>query len=32
MDEAGFGALRKPYECTPDGVGDMTCIAMAGKP
>jgi hypothetical protein len=27
-----FGALRKLYECTPDGVGNVTCISMAGRP
>jgi hypothetical protein len=27
-----FGALRKVYECTPDGAGNMTCVAMAGRP
>jgi hypothetical protein len=27
-----FGALRKLYECTPDGAGNVTCTDMAGKP
>ncbi|MEM7154759.1 MAG: hypothetical protein AAF799_18055 [Myxococcota bacterium] len=27
-----FGALRKMYECTPDGAGNVTCVDMAGKP
>ncbi len=27
-----FGALRKLYECTPDGGGNVTCVDMAGKP
>lgn len=27
-----FGALRKIYECTPDGAGNMTCVSAAGKP
>ena len=27
-----FGALRKLYECTPDGNGNVTCINMAGRP
>ena len=27
-----FGALRKIYECTPDGAGNVTCVDMAGKP
>ena len=27
-----FGALRKLYECTPDGVGNVTCIRMSGRP
>jgi hypothetical protein len=27
-----FGALRKMYECTPDGAGNVTCADMAGKP
>ncbi len=27
-----FGALRKMYECTPDGAGNMTCVAMEGRP
>ncbi|MEX1362211.1 MAG: hypothetical protein AB1Z98_03750 [Nannocystaceae bacterium] len=26
------GALRKMYECTPDGAGNVTCVDMAGKP
>jgi len=27
-----FGALRKMYECTPDGAGNVTCVDMAGRP
>jgi len=27
-----FGALRNFYECSPDGAGNMTCVAMEGKP
>jgi hypothetical protein len=27
-----FGALRKMYECSPDGSGNMTCVAVEGKP
>lgn len=27
-----FGALRKIYECTPDGIGNVSCVAMAGRP
>ncbi len=27
-----FGALRNFYECKPDGGGNMTCVAMEGKP
>ncbi len=27
-----FGALRKMYECTPDGAGNMTCVSVEGKP
>jgi hypothetical protein len=27
-----FGALRKMYECTPDGAGNVNCVQMAGKP
>lgn len=32
QDNFLFGALRKLYECTPDGAGNVTCIDMAGKP
>jgi hypothetical protein len=32
QDRFLFGALRKMYECTPDGAGNVTCINMAGKP
>lgn len=31
-DKFLFGALRKMYECTPDGAGNVTCVDMAGKP
>jgi hypothetical protein len=27
-----FGALRKIYECTTDGKGNMVCVAIADKP
>ncbi len=27
-----FGALRKMYECNPDGGGNMTCTELSGKP
>ena len=27
-----FGALRKFYECSPDGNGNMTCVAVDGRP
>ena len=27
-----FGALRKMYECTPDGAGNMTCVSVEGRP
>ncbi len=27
-----FGALRKMYECNPDGSGNMTCTELSGKP
>jgi len=27
-----FGALRKMYECTADGNGNMSCQAVEGKP
>ena len=27
-----FGALRKWYECTPDGAGNVTCVALSGRP
>ena len=27
-----FGALRKMYECTPDGAGNMTCVQVKGAP
>ncbi|MEE9386437.1 MAG: hypothetical protein V3V08_23730 [Nannocystaceae bacterium] len=26
------GALRKIYECTPDGAGNMSCVAVSGAP
>jgi hypothetical protein len=32
QDRFLFGALRKMYECTPDGAGNITCIAMEGRP
>lgn len=32
QDRFLFGALRKLYECTPDGAGNVTCVAMEGKP
>jgi hypothetical protein len=32
QDPFMFGALRKLYECTPDGVGNVTCIRMSGRP
>ena len=32
QDRFLFGALRKMYECTPDGAGNVTCVDMAGKP
>ena len=32
QDHFLFGALRKIYECTPDGGGNVTCISMSGKP
>jgi hypothetical protein len=32
QDKFLFGALRKMYECTPDGAGNVTCVDMAGKP
>ena len=31
-DKFLFGALRKMYECTPDGAGNVTCVDMAGRP
>jgi hypothetical protein len=27
-----FGALRKMYECTPDGAGNITCVKLEGRP
>jgi hypothetical protein len=27
-----FGALRKMYDCNPDGAGNVACTDMAGKP
>ncbi|MBL8948832.1 MAG: hypothetical protein JNK45_37015 [Myxococcales bacterium] len=27
-----FGALRKLYECTPDGNGHVACVALDGRP
>lgn len=27
-----FGAGRQIYECTPDGAGNMTCVALEGRP
>ena len=27
-----FGALRKMYECSPDGKGNMVCVQVADKP
>ena len=27
-----FGVLRKMYECSPDGAGNMACVELAGKP
>lgn len=27
-----FGALRKMYECTTDGKGNIVCTAMPDKP
>ena len=27
-----FGALRKMYECTTDGKGNMVCVAITDKP
>ncbi len=27
-----FGALRKMYECTPDGAGNVNCVAVSGRP
>ncbi len=32
QDSFLFGALRKMYECTPDGAGNVTCVAMEGRP
>ena len=32
QDRFLFGALRKLYECSPDGAGNVTCIAMEGRP
>jgi hypothetical protein len=32
QDSFLFGALRKMYECTPDGAGNVTCIQMDGRP
>jgi len=27
-----MGALRKMYECSPDGGGNMACVELADKP
>jgi hypothetical protein len=27
-----FGALRKMYECTPDGAGGVNFVAVSGRP
>jgi hypothetical protein len=27
-----FGALRKLYECTPDGAGHVACVQLDGRP
>jgi hypothetical protein len=27
-----FGALRKMYECTTDGAGNMVCVQAEGRP
>lgn len=27
-----FGALRKMYECTADGSGNMSCVKIEGRP
>lgn len=27
-----FGLLRRIYECTPDGAGNLTCIQVEGRP
>ncbi len=26
------GIARKIYECTPDGAGNVTCVALEGSP
>lgn len=32
QDRFLMGALRKMYECKPDGAGNVACTAMAGRP
>ena len=31
-DNVLMGVMRKIYECTPDGAGNMTCVATSGAP